>query len=63
MSHARMMVERCNGGMPDYLPRPIDGGRIGVTFNAAALYLERSGVNDPIIRTLLLGAVSTIRCL
>ena len=54
MSHARMKVERCNRGMP--IISPTDRWwENGVTFNAAALYLERSGVNDPIIRTLLPG--------
>ncbi|MBP1655398.1 MAG: glycosidase like protein [Bacteroidetes bacterium] len=52
MSHARMKVERCNGGRP--IISPTDRWwENGVTFNAAALYLERSAVNDPILRTLL----------
>jgi predicted GH43/DUF377 family glycosyl hydrolase len=45
-------VERCNGGEPIISPTG-NWWENGVTFNAAALYLARSAVNDPIIRTLL----------
>jgi predicted GH43/DUF377 family glycosyl hydrolase len=45
-------VTRCNGGEPIISPTG-KWWENGVTFNAAALYLERSIENDPIIRALL----------
>lgn len=54
MSQARMKVERCNGGMPIISPTE-RWWENGVTFNAAALYLDRSEANDRIIRNLLPG--------
>src|SRR5688572_24356798 len=45
-------VERLNGGEP--LIKPLgDGWEGGVTFNSAAVFLERSPGNDPLIRGLL----------
>jgi predicted GH43/DUF377 family glycosyl hydrolase len=54
MVHPGIKVERCNGGKPIISPTEL-WWENGVTFNAAALYLERSEANDPIIRTLLPG--------
>jgi predicted GH43/DUF377 family glycosyl hydrolase len=45
-------VERCNGGAPIISPTA-NWWETGVTFNAAAVYLERSVANDPVIRALL----------
>lgn len=45
-------VERCNGGEPIISPTT-NWWETGVTFNAAALYLEPSPENERIIRTLL----------
>ena len=45
-------VERCNNSVPIVLPGS-NWWETGVTFNAAALFLERSAVNDRIIQTLL----------
>ncbi|MBP1655472.1 MAG: glycosidase like protein [Bacteroidetes bacterium] len=45
-------VERCNGAVPIIVPGS-NWWETGVTFNAAALYLERSAANDKIIQTLL----------
>jgi len=54
MLHARIKVERCNGGKPIISPSD-RWWENGVTFNAAALYLERSGAHDRVIRSLLPG--------
>lgn len=54
MLHAQIKVERCNGGKP--IISPTDRWwENGVTFNAAAVYLERSATNDRIIGSLLPG--------
>jgi predicted GH43/DUF377 family glycosyl hydrolase len=45
-------VERCNRAVPIILPCS-NWWETGVTFNAAALYLERSAANDRIIQTVL----------
>ncbi len=45
-------IERCCGGEPIISPTS-HWWESGVTFNAAALYLERSAGNDPIIQALL----------
>ena len=45
-------IERCNHGEPILSPTA-NWWETGVTFNAAAFYLERSAENDPIIRALL----------
>jgi beta-1,2-mannobiose phosphorylase / 1,2-beta-oligomannan phosphorylase len=45
-------VERCNGGIPIVSPCS-NWWETGVTFNAAAVYLERSEANDEVIRVLL----------
>jgi predicted GH43/DUF377 family glycosyl hydrolase len=45
-------VTRCNGGEPILAPTDV-WWETGVTFNAAALYLERSPENDPILDALL----------
>lgn len=45
-------VTRCNGGEPILSPTD-NWWETGVTFNAAALYLERSAENDPITGALL----------
>ncbi len=45
-------VERCNDGQPIISPTS-NWWETGVTFNAAAFYLERSQQNDAVIRTLL----------
>ena len=47
-----MTVERCNNGKPVVSPT-LNWWETGVTFNAAAVYLDRSTVNDRIIQTLL----------
>jgi predicted GH43/DUF377 family glycosyl hydrolase len=47
-----IQIERCNGGVPIIAPAG-NWWETGVTFNAAAIYLERSAVNDRIIQTLL----------
>ncbi len=49
-----LVVERCNNGEPILAPTD-RWWETGVTFNAAALYLERSPANDPIIQGLLPG--------
>jgi predicted GH43/DUF377 family glycosyl hydrolase len=54
MKRTGIIVERCNGGKPIISPTE-RSWETGVTFNAAALYLERSAANDRIIRTLLPG--------
>jgi predicted GH43/DUF377 family glycosyl hydrolase len=54
MNRFGIPVERCNGGRP--IIEPTDRWwETGVTFNAAAIYLERSPANEPIIRALLPG--------
>ena len=45
-------VERCNRGEPIISPTS-NWWETSVTFNAAAVYLERSAANDPVIRALL----------
>lgn len=45
-------IERLHGGMPIIAPTDL-WWESGVTFNTAALYLERSEANDPLIRQLL----------
>src|SRR5689334_2771342 len=45
-------VERLNGGAPLLAPTQ-NWWESGVTFNTAAVYLERSAINDPIIKGLL----------
>ena len=45
-------VTRCNDGEPILSPTDI-WWETGVTFNAAALYLERSAENDPVIAALI----------
>ena len=45
-------VERLNGGAPIIAPTE-NWWESGVTFNTAAVYLDRSPVNDPLIRNLL----------
>ncbi len=52
MNTLPVSIERCNGGVPILSPGH-NWWETGVTFNAAALHLERSAVNDRIIRTLL----------
>jgi predicted GH43/DUF377 family glycosyl hydrolase len=52
MKSLPISVDRCNGGAPIVSPGA-NWWETGVTFNAAALYLERSAVNDRIIQTLL----------
>jgi beta-1,2-mannobiose phosphorylase / 1,2-beta-oligomannan phosphorylase len=52
MNLRSIAVERCNNGIPIIAPGT-NWWETGVTFNAAALYLERSPVNDPIIQKLL----------
>ena len=52
MNAKRIAVERCNGGVPIVSPSS-NWWETGVTFNAAALYLDRSPANDQIIQTLL----------
>jgi predicted GH43/DUF377 family glycosyl hydrolase len=52
MKSQPIAVERCNNGKPIISPGS-HWWETGVTFNAAAVYLERSAVNDRIIQTLL----------
>jgi predicted GH43/DUF377 family glycosyl hydrolase len=52
MKSQPVAVERCNGGVPIISPGT-SWWENGVTFNAAALFLGRSAVNDRIIRALL----------
>ncbi len=52
MELRRVSVERCNGGVPIISPGA-NWWESGVTFNAAAVYLDRSPVNDRVIQTLL----------
>src|SRR2546421_3246156 len=47
-------VERCNHGQPILTPTAT-WWETGVTFNAAAFYLERSPANDSVIQALLPG--------
>ncbi len=47
-----VVVERLNGGLPILSPQGTEW-ESGVTFNTAAIRLERSAANDPIIRGLL----------
>ena len=47
-----LLVERCNGGRPIIAPTH-HWWETGVTFNAAAFYLERSPKYDAVIRALL----------
>ena len=51
-SPTKLIIERCNQGEPIVSPTA-QWWETGVTFNAAALYLERSPVNDAIIQRLL----------
>jgi beta-1,2-mannobiose phosphorylase / 1,2-beta-oligomannan phosphorylase len=52
MNSHPIRVERCNNGIPIVSPGT-NWWETGVTFNAAAVYLERSAVNDVIIHALL----------
>jgi beta-1,2-mannobiose phosphorylase / 1,2-beta-oligomannan phosphorylase len=52
MNTRPIRVERCNGGTPIVSPGS-NWWETGVTFNAAAVYLERSAANDAIIRAML----------
>ncbi|MCC6442729.1 MAG: hypothetical protein IT210_04625 [Armatimonadetes bacterium] len=52
MSRCKAPVERLNGGQPVIVPTG-NWWENGVTFNSAAVYLERSEENDPLIRRLL----------
>jgi len=52
MKVSELPVERWNEGRPIIAPTP-NWWETGVTFNAAAFYLERSPENDPVIRALL----------
>jgi predicted GH43/DUF377 family glycosyl hydrolase len=52
MKTCGLPVERCNSGEPIIAPTN-NWWETGVTFNAAAVFLERSPENDPIIQVLL----------
>lgn len=52
MKASGLPVERCNMGKPIIAPTS-NWWESGVTFNAAAFYLERSPENDPVIQALL----------
>lgn len=52
MNPLSVAVERCNNGVPIIAPGS-NWWETGVTFNAAATYLDRSPVNDAVIQALL----------